>query len=150
MKLTKESAEKILSSRICDNSQNDVKAIFELLGMKLKEFKETTLEHSMSFEVHYKRTYVIAVHAEADSKLVSFGNEYVNFGGASGISMGIKNVKELLLIVLNMFFVKLHVNYEGIEFKEDGDYADMEEMQEVVNHVNELLSVPVEEEKSGK
>jgi hypothetical protein len=130
-KLTPEALTDILNRPVTQSSEEELKATFDVLGFKLKEFYTRTEGNkvvSMSFEVHFKRTFVIEVESESGSKLHTFSNEYVNFGdGTSGLSMALDNVKNVIQVVINIFCSRMRVPYDGtITWRERTGYTEKE------------------------
>lgn len=156
-KLTNSDIDAILSKKIVDTTKDELMAIFKLLGLQIKEYsridKAATEEDkkpysSCRFEVNYKRNFIIGIDAESSSRLVSFNNEWVNFGDdCHGVSMGIADIRELMLITVNMFVEKLCREYDGPEYREDEDseYGSLAELQGLLEHLQSALFV---EEKS--
>lgn len=130
-KLTPEALTDILNRPVTQSSEEELKATFNVLGFKLKEFYTRTEENkvvSMSFEVHFKRTFVIEVESESRHRLHTFSNEYVNFGdGTSGVSMAVDNVKNVIQVVINVFCSLMRVPYDGdITWSERTGYTQKE------------------------
>lgn len=151
LKLNKELIKTILTARVIDCTEEEVKAIMKMFGFQIKEFKllydkESPAKiNAMTFEIHHKTKYVIAVYADL-SKVIEFSNEWVNFGeGASGMVMPLANVGELIMITLNLFVEKLHIRYDGPEYNEDRDreYANVDEVQELLEYAQSII-VPEE------
>jgi|GEM_PF-4218806 len=143
IKLTKKDVKTILRKKIMDCSKDELYAIFKILGLQIKEWRENKEGELASFEVHHRMQYIIDVEPEKNVRAVSFNNEWVNWGGGtSGLCMGIEDVGELMLIILNLFVEKLHIRFEGPRYTEDGDreYENMEEMQGLLETLQKFIS----------
>lgn len=134
MRINKRQISDTLSSSTYNVQENFLKELFHLLGLRIKEYDMNF--KTVSFEIHYRTTYVIAVDADT-SKCLSFSNEYINFSDdVDGITMPIKNVKELILIVLNFFMPKLNIRYAGVSFNEKNYDYEKREFIELIEFCN--------------
>lgn len=120
-KLTKEDIKKIIPSNPIAVSEEDLKAIFKLFGLQIKEYREGKdqgINKSTCFEIHHKREFIIEADVDR-SKTISYGNEWVNWGEAgSGVAIPTPTVGNLILTVINFFIDKLHVRHDGPEYSE--------------------------------
>lgn len=148
LKLTKEKVKEILTKRVNDCSKEELQAILKLFGLQVKEFsrieypKEIGAGVSLSFEVHHRMQYIIEAQTD-NSKMISFGNEWVNFGdGSSGAAMGLDNVGDFILIVINLWIDKLRIDYEGPLYDEqkDREYDSMKELSELLDYAKEIMT----------
>jgi len=149
IKLTNERIDDIVGQKVYYATKENLAAVFKLLGLRIKEYSRTdrgvgsTEEfHSCSFEIHYKREFIIGLEADSSSRVISYNNEWVNFGdGCDGVAIPTEDVKEMLLTVLNLWVDKLCRGYDGPEYNEkrDGEYDGMEEAQGLLDHLTDVL-----------
>jgi hypothetical protein len=138
-KLTVSKLEELVKQRAVNCSEDELKAIFEILGLKIKEYS-LTLSGFLRFEIHYRREYVLNYREDETNSLASFGNEYLNFDGegSTGLSMKCTSIKELIQLFFGIAS-RLRFNYEGNLFDEEESIYTEEEMQALVEKINELI-----------
>jgi hypothetical protein len=139
IKLTKHQIKKIILQPIIQSTEEELKSFAAILGLRFKDYTTTNLGDQTYFEIHCKNTYVIAVRADK-TKVVGFSNENINFDeGSSGVSIaGLKTLKDVILVVFNLFFHKLHIEYEGVIWDEDGFYSQ-QELEDILDFINPIL-----------
>jgi hypothetical protein len=123
---TKEDLRRILNTAPIKIHDDELKSLFQMIGLKVKELHTGFGGKETSFELHHRRLYIIRITVNT-SRSVSFHNEYINFGeegGVHGVAVGgIDTVKELLRVLLTMFIKKLCPHY-SFEIIIDEDQAD--------------------------
>ncbi len=141
--MTKEEVKEALKKKPSDLSREELKFIFSVFCFAIKEYEKT--ESTLSFEIHYKRTYLIKVKYPVLKGLMSFRNEFIDFDddGTHAISMSaLENTSELLTVFINMFYDNIlkKVGYQGY-WDEDlpSPFQSLEEAQEMLSFVqNEI------------
>jgi hypothetical protein len=140
MKLTTTELIGILEQKPVLAHEMEIKEVFALLGFKLKEYYKAALSAFQSYEVHYRRTYLVKVQVD-DSRCLSLSNEYIDFGeGCHGVSYGgVGTVKELLQTVILMA-QQLRSDYRGVAYfnEEESEYTESE-YRELIETLNEKL-----------
>jgi hypothetical protein len=138
MKMTIDELKEILSKKPVLTNEMEIKEVFSLLGFKLKEYYKAGLSASQSYEVHYRRNYLIRVHVD-DSRCVSISNEFIKFEeGCSGVSFGgIDTVTELIQTVVLMA-QRIDRSYKGEAYfdEEESEYTE-EEYAALIEVLNE-------------
>jgi hypothetical protein len=124
-------------------NEPEIKEVFALLGFKLKEYHKASFSASQSYEVHYKRNYLVKVRVD-DSRCLSISNEYVDFSeGSDGVSMGgIDTVAQMIGVVI-YFAQVLNSGYDGVAIynRERSHYTE-EEYKALIQVMNENVFKP--------
>jgi nuclear transport factor 2 (NTF2) superfamily protein len=139
-KLTTAEIEELINKRAIECSEDELKELFSVLGLRLKEYRKHK-SGSLHFEIHYKREYVLNYREFDGNYLGSFGNEYIDFDGegTSGMSMRVTSNKELIQLFFGIASRLLRLQYEGVTFDEDESIYSQEEFTELIEKVNEMV-----------
>lgn len=159
-KLTKEKISEILTKKIANCTKEELAAITKLFGLQVKEFSsyryppdsadKPSQNSSVYFELHHKREYVVNVSADTTSRIVSYGNEWVNWGECStGVAIPTDNIGQVINNTIGFFMEKLRVHFDGPEFVErrDYEYGSVEEMQELLEYAQSVMTKEADEEE---
>lgn len=141
IKLTKDELIKALHKELMECSVDEIRFVFHVFGFNLKELdSKGGGDTAIDFEIHYKRVYIVRVVVSTNNVL-TFENEYVNFGNDThGIVMGqAETLAETIVVFINMFMPNLlqSAGYE-ISFKEDMSLFDnLEEAQDYLQTIQD-------------
>lgn len=142
-KLTKEEVKAALLKNILENTEAEIRTVFDIFDFKLKEFAQT--KDSVDFEIHFKRTYLMRIIADKSKKL-ECSNEYVTFqnndsGSCHGLAIPLPaTLAEVLVFFINSFAPNILksagycVNYDA----ETSPYSSLEEAQEYMKLVQDV------------
>lgn len=99
----KDEIKALLLKQPSDLTKDELSDLFSILCLNIKEYEK--FDRNISFEIHFRRTYLIQVVYPLHRGIMSFRNEYINFDdGCSGISIArLNNTAELINIFLSMF-----------------------------------------------
>jgi hypothetical protein len=140
MKLTTTELTGVLEQKPVLANEMEIKEVFGLLGLKVKEYHRAGLSAFQSYEVHHRRTYLVKVEVD-DSPCLSLSNEYINFGeGCHGMSFGgVRTVKELLQSVI-LIAQKIDRDFNGTAYfnEEESEYTEAE-YRELIETLNEKM-----------
>ena len=141
-KLTKEQVKEALIKHPDELSKEELAFIFYIFSFHIKEYYSG--EENISFEIHFERTFIIRVNHPKGKGLMSFRNEFVNFGeGTHGISMPrTKNTGDFLKIFFNMFYSTLLrlASYTASYDEEESLFVSREKATEYLEFVQNLIS----------
>lgn len=115
---TIEQVKDLLNKRPIDTSENDLKGVFELVGLQIKEYQNTS-KGWVEFEIHHQCTHVITYREQTNNRLATFSHRFVNISDCDGLSMAIKSTKELIVMTLNFFMNRLRIHHEGLCYSDD-------------------------------
>lgn len=139
--MNKEEIKSALAKKPTELSKEELSELFGIFCLQIKEF--CVGKSTMSFEIHFRRTYLIQVSYPLAAGLMSFRNEFVNFSeGSSGVSMGRSdNTADLIKIFINMFYKNLLVDadYSPYFNEETSAYSSAEEAQEYLEYVQSII-----------
>lgn len=145
----KEEVKDLLLKQPGDLTKDELSDLFSMLCFKIKEYE--IFDRNISFEIHFRRTYLIQVEYPLHRGTMSFRNEYLNFeDGCSGISMTrLNNTAELITIFLNMFVDNILKEAEySIFYDEDtSDYSSEDEAQAHLKMFQQAMN-EIQNEKS--
>lgn len=132
-KLTKKELADALRKNLTECSENEIRFAFHVFGLTLKECYFSG-ENGMSFEIHFRQSFIVRLIAAHKTGVLSFENEYIDFGeGTHGIAMGkIETLAETIVVFINMFGPNLlqSVGY-NISFNEEMSlFNSVEEAEE--------------------
>lgn len=140
-KLTKEQVKEVLNKRPCELTHEELTFIFYIFSFQVKEYYSG--ENNISFEIHFERTFIIRVNYPKEKGLMSFNNEFVNFGeGCHGTAMPrAKDTGELIRLFVNMFYDNLlsSANYTATYDEEESMFDSQEEASEYLKFVQDLI-----------
>ncbi|MBD8349373.1 hypothetical protein [Dysgonomonas sp. HGC4] len=126
--MNKEEIKIAINKKPSELSKEELSELFGVFSLQIKEYCKS--EQNVQFEVHFKRTFILRVQYPIEKGIMSFNNEFVDFGeDTHGISMGrADNMIELFNIFFNMFDDNLlsKVKYH-IFFNEESYLYDSEE-----------------------
>lgn len=135
---TKEQAIELLKRRPIKTSENDLKGIFELAGLQIKEY-ENTGKGWVSFEIHHRQIHVITYREGLELTLGDFSHRFVRFPNSDGISMAIESNKELMAVVFKMIMPALGLDHQGVNYDDEIFEHTLDDLQVVSDAiVNEL------------
>lgn len=138
-KLTKDEIKAALLKNILENTEDELRTVFNIFDFQLKEFGKS--KDSVEFEIHFKRTYLMRLNVMKD-RLGCF-NEYVTFQNSDnsnchGLVIPLPaTLAEILVFFINSFAPNILksagycVNYD----EENSVYSSMEEAQEYIRLV---------------
>lgn len=131
-KLTNEQVKELLSKKPHEMTKDELCFLFEIFCFQIKEYY--LHENNISFEIHFKTRFLIRVNFPIKPGMMSFNNEFIDFGEeTSGISMTpTENIGKLINIFFNMFYNNLlkTVEYDGYYNAEDSIFSSWEEANE--------------------
>jgi hypothetical protein len=141
-KLTKDEIRAALLKNILENTETEIRTVFDIFDFQLKEFNKS--DGCANFEVHFKRTYLIRI--KADKSKLEYSNEYVTFQNSDNSSChGLAipapaTLAEVLMFFINSFAPNILksagycVNYD----EENSIYSSIEEAQEYMKLVQDV------------
>lgn len=139
--MNKEEIKSALAKKPTELSKEQLSELFGIFCLQIKEFRIG--KSTMSFEIHFKRTYLIEVSYPLAAGFMSFRNEFVSFSeGSHGISMGrTDNTADLIKIFINMFYKNLLIDadYSPYYNEETSLYSSAEEAQEYLEYVQSII-----------
>lgn len=140
-KLTKVEMKAAFSKSPDQLSKEELSFLFYIFSFQIKEYYSG--KNNISFEIHYERTFIVRVHYPIDKGLMSFNNEFVNFGeGCHGISMPrVKDSGELIKLFINMFYKTLlsEADYTAYYDEEESLFSSEEETTEYLQLAQSLI-----------
>lgn len=141
-KLTKEQVKELLSKKPHEMTKDELCFLFEIFCFQIKEYY--LHENNISFEIHFKTRFLIRVNFPIKPGMMSFNNEFIDFGEkTSGISMTPpKNTGKLINIFLKMFYNNLLqiVEYEVYYDSEDSKFSSFEEADEYLQLAKDIIT----------
>lgn len=139
--MNKEEIKLALAQKPTELSKEQLSELFGIFCLQIKEYHVGKIE--MSFEIHFKRTYLIRVMYPLSAGFMSFMNEFVNFpDGESGISMGrAGNTAELIKIFIHLFHDNLlaEARYRPFYNEETSRYSSVREAQEYLEYTKNII-----------
>lgn len=141
-KLTKDEVRAALLKNILENTEAEIRTVFNIFDFELKEFSKS--DGYANFEVHFKRTYLIRI--KADKSKLGYSNEYVTFQNSDnsschGLTIPMPaTLAEILMFFINSFAPNILksagycVNYD----EENSIYSSIEEAQEYMKLVQDV------------
>ncbi len=144
---TIEEVEGLLRKRPIETSENDLKGVFELVGLQVKEY-ENTGKGWCEFEIHHRTTHIITYREDNRGRLGSFSHRFVNISDCDGLSMSINNNRELILITLNFFMREMRIHHEGISYSEEYFESSEDEVQTLMAAIISILNEKVREKEN--
>lgn len=151
-KLTKDEVKVALLKNILENTETEIRTIFDIFDFQLKEFDKSN--DCTDFEVHFKRTYLMRI--KADKSKLECSNEYVTFqnndsSSCHGLAIPLPaTLAEVLMFFINSFAPNILksagycVNYD----EENSVYSSIEEAQEYMKLVQDVCGSVIK--KGGK
>lgn len=146
-KLSKDELATALHKNILDATESEVRTVFDIFDFQLKEFHklQACCATWVDFEIHFKRTYLMRIHA--DKNKLDCSNEYVTFQTnqdsekCHGLAIKLPStLAEVLVFFINSFAPNILksagycVNYD----EENSVYGSMEEAQEYMRLVQDV------------
>lgn len=156
-KLSKDELTTALHKNILDATESEIRTVFDIFDFQLKEFHKlvTCVATWVDFEIHFKRTYLMRIHAGMNKLHCS--NEYVTFqtsqDGEKSHGLAIElpsTLAEVLVFFINSFASNILksagycVNYD----EENSVYDSMEEAQEYMRLAQDVCESIIK--KGGK
>lgn len=141
-KLTKDEVRVALLKNILENTETEIRTVFNIFDFELKEFNKS--DGYVNFEVHFKRTYLIRI--KADKSKLEYSNEYVTFQNSDtsschGLAIPMPaTLAEVLMFFINSFAPNILksagycVNYD----EENSIYSSIEEAQKYMKLVQDV------------
>ncbi len=141
-KLTKGEVKAALLKNILENTETEIRTVFDIFDFQLKEFNKSN--DCTDFEVHFKRTYLMRI--KADKNKLECSNEYVTFknndnSSCHGLAIPLPaTLAEVLMFFINSFASNILknagycVNYD----EENSVYSSIEEAQEYMKLVQDV------------
>ncbi len=141
-KLTKDEIQAALLKNILENTETEIRTVFDIFDFQLKEFDKS--DDCANFEIHFKRTYLIRIKADKDK--LEYSNEYVTFQNSDnsnchGLAIPVPTtLAEVLMFFINSFAPNILksagycVNYD----EENSIYSSIEEAQEYMKLVQDV------------
>ena len=147
-KLTKEEIKAALLKNILENTETELRTVFDIFDFKLKEFAQT--KDSVDFEIHFKRTYLMRIMADKSKKL-ECSNEYVTFqnndnSSCHGLAIPLPaTLAEVLVFFINSFAPNIlkSAGYSVSYDEENSVYSSMEEAQEYMRLVQDVCETVI-------
>lgn len=137
----KDEIKALLLKQPSDLTKDELSYLFSILCFKIKEYEK--FDRNISFEIHYRREYIIQVVYPLHLGIMSFRNEYIKFGdGCSGVSMAtLNNTAELINVFVNIFASNiLNDAMYSIFFDEDSsDFESKEEAQSLLKTFQQAI-----------
>lgn len=145
-KLSKDELKVALHKSILDATESEIRTVFDIFDFQLKEFHklQACFAAWVEFEIHFKRTYLMRIHA--DKNKLECTNEYITFQNGSegeschGLAIPTPHtLAEVLVFFINSFAPNILrsagycVNYDA----ETSPYSSLEEAQEYMKLVQE-------------
>lgn len=152
-KLSKDELTTALHKNILDATESEIRTVFDIFDFQLKEFYR--LEVGVDFEIHFKRTYLMRIHA--DKNKLNCSNEYVTFqtsqDGDKCHGLAIKlpsTLAEVLVFFINSFASNIlkSAGYTVSYDDENSVYDSMEEAQDYMRLVQDVCESIIK--KGGK
>jgi hypothetical protein len=142
MKLTEVELIELLEKQPVRVDEYDIKEVFGILGLKLKEyFKTSALGPSHAhFEVHYCTEYLFQVEVD-NTRSVSINNEYRNLcGDGTGLCFGSTDTLKDLLKLVILLSGNLKTSYRGqVHFDPERSEYTEEEFKSLVDILNQHI-----------
>lgn len=136
---TIEEVVELLRKRPVETSENDLNGVFELFGLQVKEY-ENTSKGWVEFEIHHRTTHIITYREDNRGRLGSFSNRFVKISDCDGISIPIKNNRELILTILNLFMYEMRIRHEGVMYSEEYFESSEDELQILVDAIMPIIN----------
>lgn len=141
-KLTKDDVRIALLKNILENTEAEIRTVFDIFDFQLKEFNKSN--NCADFEVHFKRTYLI--HIKADKSKLECSNEYITFqnndnSSCHGLAIPLPaTLAEVLMFFINSFASNIlkSAGYTVSYDEENSVYGSIEEAQEYMKLVQDV------------
>lgn len=141
-KLTKDDVRIALLKNILENTEAEIRTVFDIFDFQLKEFNKSN--NRADFEVHFKRTYLIRI--KADKSKLECSNEYITFqnndnSGCHGLAIPLPaTLAEVLIFFINSFASNIlkSAGYTVSYDEENSVYGSIEEAQEYMKLVQDV------------
>lgn len=139
--MQKEEIRLALAKRPDELSKEQLSEIFGIFCFQVKEYRKS--DSKMSFEIHFKRTYLVRVSYPITAGAMSFSNEFVYFSdGCHGLSMGrTQSTAELINLFVGMFHNNLLIEAEYSPYydRETSMYSSFQEAQEYLEFAQNVI-----------
>lgn len=141
-KLTKDDIRIALLKNILENTEAEIRTVFDIFDFQLKEFNKSN--DFADFEIHFKRTYLI--HIKADKSKLECSNEYITFqdndnSSCHGLAIPLPaTLAEVLMFFINSFASNIlkSAGYTVSYDEENSVYSSIEEAQEYMKLVQDV------------
>lgn len=139
--MQKEEIKLALAKRPDELSKEQLSEIFGIFCFQIKEYRRSNSK--VSFEIHFKRTYLVRVSYPITAGAMSFSNEFVYFSeGCHGLSMGrTESTSDLISLFVGMFYANLLIeaDYSPYYDGENSMYSSAQEAQEYLEFVQSII-----------
>lgn len=129
-----------------DLLKEEIQAAFFLVGFSIKEYKKPESKTYLSFEVHYRRTYLVKLTFD-ETRSMRVSNEYVDFGeSCHSMSFGGQDtLLDAMQVTTLLLAPKLLKGYNGV-VNLDPDKCEYNEgeLKELMKVLNECLFADTE------
>lgn len=139
-KLTKDKVKAALLKNILEDTEAEIRTVFDIFDFQLKEFDQS--ESTVDFEIHFKRTYLMRI--QANDKKLRCTNEYITFQNGDdndnchGLAIPLPaTLAEVLVFFINSFAPNIlkSAGYCVSYDEENSVYSSMEEAQDYMRLV---------------
>ena len=140
--MTKEQVKNALAKMPHELTKEELVFLFSVFSFHIKEYE--LRKNKVIFEIHFKTSFIIRIEYPIGPGLMSFNNNFIDFGeGSHGLAMGrTENTAELMLLFINMFNDNLlsQANWEAY-WDEDvvSSFNSLEEANDMLEYVKGIM-----------
>lgn len=138
---SKEEVRALLMKKPNELTKKELSMLFSIFCFHIKEYNAGS--HNISFEIHFRRIFIIEIRYPIGAGTQSFNNDFVNMGdGLHGIATAkSSSTAELIAIFINMFYENLLIKarYEPYFDEDISQFKSQEECQQYLEWAQQAI-----------